>query len=248
MPRQARKRSESGIYHIMLRGINRQDIFIDEQDKEKFLKTLKHYKDISGYKVFAYCLMSNHVHLLIKTEKENLDLILKRIAGSYVYWYNWKYKRIGHLFQDRFKSEPVDSDEYFLTVLRYIHQNPVKAGFCEHISDYQYSSYNHYLKNSTFIDCDFCFEIIDKSQFIQFHNENNTDLCIDIEENKFRLTDEEAAIIIQKISGCKDASDFQNINIAVRDKYLKLCRQNGISIRQLSRLTGVSFNIVRKFG
>ncbi|MDO4608288.1 MAG: transposase [Clostridia bacterium] len=231
----------------MLRGINRQDIFIDEQDKEKFLQTLKHYKDISGYKIFAYCIMSNHLHLLIKPEKEKLDLILKRIAGSYVYWYNWKYKRTGHLFQDRFKSEPVDSNEYFLTVLRYIHQNPIKSGLCKHIADYKYSSYNYYLKDNSFVDCDLCFEIIDKSQFVQFHNENNSDLCLDIEENNFRLTDEEAADILQKISGCKNVVEFQKLDVKMRDKYLKLCRQKGISIRQLSRLTGVSFNIIRKF-
>ncbi len=85
MPRQARRKSESGIYHIMLRGINRQVIFEDDEDSFKFLETLKNYKAISGYKVFAFCLMSNHVHLLLKVEKEDIDLIVKRIASSYVY-------------------------------------------------------------------------------------------------------------------------------------------------------------------
>ena len=90
MPRRARRKSESGIYHIMLRGINRQVIFEDEEDNLKFLETLKNYKAVSGYKLFAYCLMSNHIHLLLRVEKEDLDLIIKRIAGSYVYWYNWE--------------------------------------------------------------------------------------------------------------------------------------------------------------
>jgi len=108
VPRQARKKSASGIYHIVLRGINQQVIFEDEEDNNKFIETIKTYKAISGYKIYAYCLMSNHVHLLLKVEKEDLDLIIKRIAGSYVYWYNWKYHRRGHLFQDRFKSEPVE--------------------------------------------------------------------------------------------------------------------------------------------
>ena len=145
MPRQARRKSESGIYHIMLRGINRQVIFEDEEDNLKFLETLKNYKAVSGYKLFAYCLMSNHIHLLLRVEKEYLDLIIKRIAGSYVYWYNWKYKRNGHLFQDRFKSEPVEDDAYFLTVIRYIHQNPIKAGLSKTIDDYKFSSYNEYI-------------------------------------------------------------------------------------------------------
>ena len=79
MPRQARRKSESGIYHIMLRGINKQVIFEDGEDNSKFLETLKNYKAISGYKIFAYCLMSNHIHLLLKEENENLDLIISKI-------------------------------------------------------------------------------------------------------------------------------------------------------------------------
>lgn len=247
MPRQARKKSQSGIYHIMLRGINGQVIFEDSQDKEKFLETLKTYKTISEYKVFAYCLMSNHIHLLLKVEKEDLDLIVKRIAGSYVYWYNWKYKRRGHLFQDRFKSEPIEDDSYFLTVLRYIHQNPIKSGICRRIDEYRFCSYNEYITKPYIVDNEFCFEIIDREEFIRFNNENNADICLDIEENNFRLTDEEAKIIIQKISKCKNATEFQNLSIDKRDKYLKVLREKGLSIRQISRLTGISFNIVRKF-
>ncbi len=247
MSRQARKKSQSGIYHIMLRGINGQVIFEDRQDKEKFLESLKNYKAISGYKIFAYCLMSNHIHLLIKIEKEDLDLIIKRIAGSYVYWYNWKYKRRGHLFQDRFKSEPVEDDSYFLTVIRYIHQNPIKGGLCRKIDEYDFSSYNEYIKKPYIVDNEFCFEIIDREDFIRFNNEDNADICLDIEESNFRLTDEEAKLIIQKISKCKNVTDFQNLPVDKRDKCLRVLREKGMSIRQISRLTGVSFNIVRKF-
>lgn len=128
MPRAARKKSNSGIYHIMLRGINRQLIFEDEEDKNRFIETLLKYKEQCGYLIYAYCLMGNHIHILLKEGKEELTLVLKRIAGSYVYWYNWKYHRSGHLFQDRFKSEPVEDDAYFLTVIRYIHQNPETRG------------------------------------------------------------------------------------------------------------------------
>lgn len=247
MPRHARQKSESGIYHIMLRGINRQVIFEDEEDNLKFLETLKNYKAISEYKIFAYCLMSNHVHLLLKVEKEDIDLIIKRIASSYVYWYNWKYKRNGHLFQDRFKSEPVEDDAYFLTVVRYIHQNPIKAGLCKNIDGYKFSSYNEYVKNPIMVDTDFCFGIIDKDQFIDFNEEYSQDICLEIEEDNFRLTDDEAKEIIHKISKCRTVSEFQNLSIDKRDKYLKSLRNHGLSIRQISRLTGIGFNIVRKF-
>ncbi len=80
--------------------------------------------------------MSNHVHLLLEVADEDLDMIMKRIGGSYVYWYNWKDSRKGHLFQGRFKSEPVEADPYFLAVLWYIHQNPVKAKIVENIDGY----------------------------------------------------------------------------------------------------------------
>ena len=136
MPRQARKKSESKIYHVMLRGINQQQIFEDAEDCDKFLEVMRDCKEICQYDVYAYCLMGNHIHLLIKEGTETLEQVFKRICGRFVYWYNVKYRRVGHLFQDRFKSEPVDSNEYLLTVVRYIHQNPIKAGLCKRVSDY----------------------------------------------------------------------------------------------------------------
>lgn len=91
MPRQARVKSETGIYHIMLRGINQQLIFEDEEDHIKFLQIVGDYKAVSGYKILAYCLMGNHIHILIKEEKEQIEQIFKRIGGKFVYWYNGKY-------------------------------------------------------------------------------------------------------------------------------------------------------------
>ena len=247
MPRLPRQKSDSGIYHIMLRGINQQVIFEDDEDYFKFVATLENYKAVSGYKVFAYCLMSNHIHILIKVEKEDLDLIMKRIAGSYVYWYNWKYYRKGHLFQDRFKSEPIEDDSYFLTVLRYIHQNPVKAGIVKSIDDYRFSSYNDYIdEDIDIVDSDFAFSLIKKDEFIAFNNEKNDDVCLDIDPKEFRINDSDARKIIRKISKCDNATEFQELSQEKRDRYIRKLKERGLSIRQISRLTGVSFAIVRK--
>jgi len=247
MPRQARKKSESGIYHIMLRGINQQVVFEDDEDNIKLIETLKTYKAISEYKIFAYCLMSNHFHLLIKVEKEDLDLIFKRIAGSYVYWYNWKHRRIGHLFQDRFRSEPVEDDRYFLTVLRYIHQNPVKANLVKSVEEYRFSSYNDYINdNNELVDIDFALSIMGKDEFKRFNNETNDEICLDFDEKEFRLSDIDARETIQKISKCKNATDFQALEVKQRNKYIKKLKEKGLSIRQISRLTGISFAIVRR--
>lgn len=246
MPRKPRQKSETGIYHIMLRGINQQVIFEDEEDYMKFIERLKEYKAVSGYKIFAYCLMSNHIHILIKVEKEDLDLIMKRIAGSYVYWYNWKYYRKGHLFQDRFKSEPVESDSDFLTVLRYIHRNPVKSGIVKEIDKYAFSSYNKYiLEENDLVDTEFALSISGKEEFVRFSKEENDDNCLDIDEKKFRLSDKDAKEIIKKISKCNNTTEFQELSQELRNKYIAKLKQKGLSIRQICRLTGVSFAIVR---
>jgi len=143
----------------MLRGINRQDLFEDDEDKQRFIETLKTYKEKSGFSLYAYCLMSNHIHLLLKEEKEPISLIIKRISSSYVYYYNWKHSRCGHLFQERFKSEVVEDDSYLLTVLRYIHQNPVKAKIIKEIEKYKWSSYNEYTCESKMVDTNYALAI-----------------------------------------------------------------------------------------
>ena len=140
MSRHAREKSKSGIYHIILRGANKQELFHDDEDKSRFLETLDRYKMESKLKVYGWCLMGNHVHLLIGEGKENLSVTMKRIGVSFVAFYNWKYNTTGHLFQDRFKSENVEDDEYLVTVIRYIHQNPVNAGLTGKPSEWKWSS------------------------------------------------------------------------------------------------------------
>jgi REP element-mobilizing transposase RayT len=248
MPRQPREKSESGIYHIMLRGINQQVIFEDYEDYSKFIETLETYKAVSEYKVFAYCLMSNHIHILLKVEKEDLDLIMKRIAGSYVYWYNWKYYRKGHLFQDRFKSEPVESDAYLLTVIRYVHWNPVKVGLCSVPEAYPYSSYARYFEPQGMIDSSFIAGMMGVEEFRSFHSMPGKEECLDVREStRQHVTDEQAVALMRSLTGCKNASEYQSLTAEKRDKGLGELLRHGVSIRQASRITGISFGIVRKF-
>ena len=245
MPRQARKKSNTGIYHIMLRGINRQQIFEDEEDRDRFLDTLLRYKDECGYQIYAYCLMGNHIHILLKEGKEELTQVLKRVAGSYVYWYNWKYHRCGHLFQDRYKSEAIEDDGYFLTVLRYIHQNPVKAKLCKRAEDYSYSSMREYLKVPCLVDADFVLSILPMEQFIDYHREENTDACMEAEDT-FRMNDEDAKALIKKVSKCRNLAEFQLLDNATRNSCIYKLHEKGLSIRQISRLTGTSKKIVER--
>jgi REP element-mobilizing transposase RayT len=247
MPRAARIRSKTDIYHVMIRGINQQIIFEDDEDNLKFLEILKEYKTISGYSMLAYCLMGNHIHLLTKEEKEPLSQIFKRIGGKYVYWYNGKYKRTGHLFQDRFKSEPVEDEKYLLTVLRYIHQNPMKAGITD-VLKYPWSSYESYINKNIneIVDIETIFSFIDRDSYIVFHQPINQDGCLDISETKVRLTDEQALKVIKEISHCNTVSEIQSMDISKRNMMIKKLRGKGLSIRQISRLTGISKGIVEK--
>ncbi|MBP2629001.1 MAG: transposase [Firmicutes bacterium] len=102
-------------------------------------------KETGNYEIYAYCLMDNHVHLLLCDTKDEISRTMKRICVSYVYYFNKKYKRIGHLFQDRYRSEVVEEDAYLLSVARYIHKNPLKAGMVKRVEDYKWSSYAQYL-------------------------------------------------------------------------------------------------------
>lgn len=232
----------------MLRGINGQQIFEDEEDNQIFIEALKDFKAVCEYSVLAYCLMGNHVHLLIKVGAEELGTIFKRIGGRYVYWYNYKYLRRGHLFQDRYKSEPVEDDAYFLTVLRYIHQNPVRSGLCKNLEDYAYSSYCEYVtpEKNHLTDIEFALGIIGREQFIEFHNQSNDDSCLDMDDESFRLTDDRAKEIIYKLTNCKNIAEFQKLELGQRERFVNELKAEGLSIRQISRLTGLSFGIVRK--
>ena len=248
MPRQARKQAESGIYHVMLRGIDRQLIFEDTQDYLFFLQILQECRELCGFKLFAYCLMGNHVHLLVKVEQESLQSIFKRIGGRYVYWYNVKYQRVGHLFQDRFKSEPVEDDAYFLTVLRYIHQNPVKARLCAKPGDYSYSSYADYLSDSELVDTDFALIMLPREEFIRFNNEANSDQCLEISPPQRRaVTDDQARSIIEKYAHCRTITEFQGLDEKKKIRNIKKIHTKGVSIRQICRLTGTSKGLVEKW-
>jgi len=247
MPRTARKKCESRIYHAMLRGINRQQIFEDREDYEKFLSVLKDVKLISGFKLYAYCLMGNHIHLLIKEEQEGLDQIFRRIGSRFVYWYNAKYDREGHLFQDRYKAEPVDSEEYLFTVLRYIHQNPVKAGLCKTVDEYEYSSYGEFMTERNITDAKDIFTLISPESFIEIHLKPVMINCLDMTDKPIYATgDEQVRSMILKISGCKNIPDFQSLDISMRNACIKDLKEKGFSIRQLSRLTGVSYSTIQR--
>ena len=136
MARDARTKSETGIYHIVMRGSGRQLIFEDSTDRRAFLDKLRQLRDEQGLTIYAFCLMSNHVHLLAKEGNEPIGSTMKRLGVSYAMRFNLKTGHVGHVFLDRYASEPVNDDSYLLAVVRYIHANPEVAGICKQAEEF----------------------------------------------------------------------------------------------------------------
>jgi len=241
MPRTARKISETNIYHVMLRGINRQDIFEEDADRYYFMSVLNRCKEVSGFRLHAFALMSNHIHLLIEPAGEPLELIFKRIGTRYAVWYNRKYQRAGHLFQDRFRSESVTTDQYYRTVLRYIMQNPLKAGMVNCPGDYRWSSYNAYEKGQGAVtDTQFATELFgSREMLVQYLNQENEDQVMDEEEHDWRLRDDAAGQIMRQITQCASIPDFQRLDPERQKEFARKMHAEGLSMGQIARLTGM---------
>ena len=249
LSRHARQMSSTNIYHVMMRGINRQDIFEDNEDYKCFLDVLRECKKISEFELYAYCIMSNHIHLMIKTGKEPLDLIFKRIGSRFVYWYNLKYQRVGHLFQDRYRSEPVENEAYFVRTLRYIIQNPITAGLENVIGNYPWSSYKCYLgKNDKLTDTYFAIQIFKKrEELVNYLNQKNEDSALEFPSMQKRVTDEQAKILIRKITCCNSVAEYQALDKSMQKEYVKKLRHNNLSFGQIARMTGLSKTTVYRF-
>lgn len=168
MPRQARVKGQFSIYHIILRGNEGKDIFFSNADRERFIHTLQKLKEKYGFEVYAYCLMSNHVHLLIYDNGNDISEIMKSLNTSFVMYMNKKYKRQGHFLQDRFRSEIIDTDLYLITASKYIHNNPVKAQLCKAPDEFFWSSFNCYMGKA-----DTPHQLVDTTRILSWisHNE-----------------------------------------------------------------------------
>lgn len=140
MPYKRRIQSGTDVYHIMARGIARENIFYQNREKNYFQNIIRTYLDHYAVKIYAYCIMSNHVHMILHVEFSKLSFFMARVLADYAFYYNNKHERSGHVFQNRFKSECIETESYFWSCLRYIHMNPVKAGLSATAAGYKFSS------------------------------------------------------------------------------------------------------------
>lgn len=169
-------------YHVTVRGNRRNDIFRDKEDFEYYLNIIEEalpYYINYNYKVICYCLMDNHVHLMIKTDIEVLGKLMGRISAAYTRYFNKKYNYIGHLFQDRYYSELIENDIQMLETSRYIHLNPVRAKMVKNPAEYIWSSYNMFIGNKKE-------KIIDSSFILNyFKYKDRAELYIKFVESEF---------------------------------------------------------------
>lgn len=143
--RKPRLEIEGGLYHIITRGNNRQLIFGSDDDYRKFLLQLVHQKARLPFYLYAYCLMPNHVHLLIERQDDSISRVMQRLLTAYSQYHNRKHRKSGHLLQGRYKAILCQSDQYLAELVRYIHLNPVRAKMVRRPQDFPYSSHRAYL-------------------------------------------------------------------------------------------------------
>jgi len=242
------------MYHVIFRGANKQEIFHEDEDCMKLLGIVKKNTIQFNVSIYAWCFMNNHVHFLLKEGDEGLSNTMKRIGVSYVSYYNQKYKTNGHLFQDRFKSEPVETDHYARTVIRYIHQNPVKAGMVDDLSEWRWSScHEYYEMNATFrlVDTTFILNMFAPgkveatNRFVEFNEMQNQDVCLEEDVEKRRLTDDEARPEIKRVLDGIEIVDVKSLPRLKRTEVLRKVKAiKGVSQRQLARILGISPNLI----
>ena len=153
MPRRSRKESNTSFFHVIVQGINKEYIFQKNMYKKKYLNLIMENYPKYNLKILAYCIMGNHTHLLIYSQKiEEISAFMKKINEDYARYYNFIENRIGYVFRDRFLTEDIISEKYLINCLVYIHNNPVKANIVKKCNEYQYSSYCDYINTNNLID------------------------------------------------------------------------------------------------
>lgn len=242
MPRCARLKSSDSVYHIMVRSISDTPLYKCSEDKDKYLALIKKYQDIYLFRVYAYCIMDTHAHIIIDCAGADISKIMHCINQCYAQYFNFKYKRHGHLFQDRFKSKIIYDDRYLITLSAYIHNNPTDMEkYAHRPENYKYSSLSIYLgiRKDTFniVDTGFILDqfskdrTIARKQYMELVHRFDSDNLADDEEFRHEKAEyrSERKVLFRNIrSG--DVVDFvaeytkQNRS-CINIKYAKKCME-----------------------
>ena len=192
----------------------------------------------------------NHFHLLVSIPFERLKALMHRLQTSYAGYFNRVHEHVGAVFAGRFKSEPVSTDEYLMTVVRYIHENPRKAGICNTF-DFRWSSYREYCGKRGYSDTTFVLDVFNGlAQFKEFHDARHSDEhCLEVSDTPSRgLSKEMQKRIADELLGEGAAASLKGADRQTRDRAIAALKDRGLSIRQIQRLTGISLGVISKAG
>lgn len=221
MPRISRNSMTSKYINVITQGIEKKYIFKNDEYKQEYIKLLRKIKEeYISTKILAYCIMDNHAHLLIYTDKiEELSKIMSRVNTTYGIFYNKRTNRVGYVFRNRYYTQQIVDEKHLLNTLVYIHKNPVKAKIVEIESDYKYSSYNSYARNKVNKDIVKLIFNTDNyiNQFYFIHKNFSEENIIDIKEEQEETEQKMKNIIIQF---CNEYNC--NLDCIKKDNYLLL--------------------------
>ena len=264
MPRCARRVAESGYYHVMLRGNGKQVIFYDDLDRREFLRALGDAAVSGGLSLVAWCLMNNHVHLLLIDEEGHLSQAVHDLATRYAGYLNRRTGHVGSVFDGRFRSVPVESDEQLLAAVLYIHENPVKAGIWPGL-DYPWSSYREYvcarevedalptdalpadarLTDVRLTDVRHVLDLVGgPDAFAQISTEGRSSGYYF--RIGARVPDEDVAEAARAAIYPLDPAELKSLEGPARNQALLAMRDEGLSVRQMERLTGIGRYAIEK--
>lgn len=254
MARIPRSITVSNYYHVMIRGIGHMNLFYDDGDRIHFLRIVSRYSKEVKINIFAYCLMDNHVHFLLKADVNEMSLFFKKLEVSYAYYFNGRYEHVGHLFQNRFQSQPIDQERYFIVALKYILLNPENAGICSW-RDYRWSSARAYLYDNIrnpLTDTKYAINCMGgRNELVDFITDEDVEdeFCIlngwvEPQMPRKLLPDAELVEIIKKTCKVMSPIDLQNMERSERDRCLSALKRQGASVRQLERVTGINRGVI----
>jgi len=240
MARQPRQESATGYYHVMMRGITGDSIFAPEADKLHFLELIRLQQSVGLVTLVAWCVMDTHVHLLVKADKGALSRAAKVINIKYAAYYNRNHMRRGPVFGGRFRSERVEDDRYLLGAVRYIHNNPVKAGLVQFASEYKWSSFREYVHSATYLDPierTFVLDLIghDPAKFAAFHAQTDETDYLEVRDDILRIREERAAKVLEQFCrqhGITKGADLRRHPVLFEELCRLLVQDVGLSLRR----------------
>ncbi|MDD3506603.1 MAG: transposase [Sulfurimonas sp.] len=222
MPRK-RRMEKAGFYHIINRGVAKTNIYLNDEDYQKFLEIIQDASTEYGFEIYSFCLMSNHYHLLLQTKYENLSSLLQKINSRYSIYFNNKYKRVGPLWQGRFKSWYVFDESYLKALVKYIELNPIKANITQNIGEYKWAMSG--------INIDFemlNYELVDNVDFVDNLSQEEQKKIDEIFAGKLEIKDND--IKPRKLKPLKDLFDtFHNRETAIINAIKEGHKQSAIA-------------------